>query len=546
MSQLYRVGIYCRLSVDDASNSAKAKNYIPADESTSIENQKEMLSKFVMLNGWVETKTYIDDGFSGGSFQRPGFLEMLEDARKGVINLILVKDLSRLGRDYVEVGRYTDTVFPSLGCRFVSMLDCLDSEGDNTDMLHFRSLMNDYHLRDLSSKVKSVLHSKKASGQYISACPPYGYQKSAGEKNKLVIDEYAAGVVRRIFEMRLAGTAYAGIAAALNTEGILSPRLYWYQRTGKNPVGIPQLWTDSMVKIILHNEVYIGNLRMNYTGTRSYKDHTSIRKPESEWIRHESAHEAIIPADTWDKVQEINAAVKRRSEGNEPPTRKLFSGKLVCADCKSTLCACTETQRRKNGAKKKYVSYSCWKYTRSGRSVCTAHRIYEMTLAQIVAAEIAAQAQAVMLDEAAVVDKLKRRIIDYDEQRLAAAKQEIVRLRRRLRELESMTAKLYEDKYSGTVSESTFMMLAQKNEQERLVKAERLDALLSEVDKAEKETAAIQNWAAIIRKYLDLDALDRSVIDELIDHIEIGERTVVDGQRRQDIKVFYKFVGLVN
>lgn len=144
MSTLYKVGIYCRLSIDDASNSAKAKNYIPADESTSIENQRELLSKFVMLNGWVETKTYVDDGYSGGNFQRPGFLEMLEDARKGVINLILVKDLSRLGRDYVEVGRYTDFVFPSLGCRFVSVLDCLDSEGDNTDMLHFRSLMNDY------------------------------------------------------------------------------------------------------------------------------------------------------------------------------------------------------------------------------------------------------------------------------------------------------------------------------------------------------------------------------------------------------------------
>ena len=169
MKPLYKVGIYCRLSVDDANNSAKAKNYIPADESVSIENQRELLSKFVMLNGWVEVKTYIDDGYSGGNFQRPGFLEMLEDARKGVINLILVKDLSRLGRDFVEVGRYTDVVFPSLGVRFASVLDCLDSDGDNTDMLHFRSLMNDYHLRDLSSKVKSVLLSKRKSGQYLKA-----------------------------------------------------------------------------------------------------------------------------------------------------------------------------------------------------------------------------------------------------------------------------------------------------------------------------------------------------------------------------------------
>lgn len=545
MSTLYKVGIYCRLSVDDASNSAKAKNYIPADESTSIENQKELLSKFVMLNGWVETKTYVDDGYSGGNFQRPGFLEMLEDARKGVINLILVKDLSRLGRDYVEVGRYTDFVFPSLGCRFVSVLDCLDSEGDNTDMLHFRSLMNDYHLRDLSSKIKSVLHSKKQAGQYVGARPPYGYQKCCEDRHRLVIEDTAAGIVRRIFEMRLAGTAYGKIAATLNLENIPSPRIHWYQLVGQSTDGISQLWTDSMVKIILHNEVYVGNLRMNYTGTRSYKDHTSIRKSESEWIWHVGTHEAIISADTWEAVQEINAAAKRRSDGNEPPTLKLFSGKLVCADCKSKLAATTETQCRKNGTVKKYVSYCCWRYTRSGRTVCSRHRIYEQTLAQIVLAEIRGQAQAVTVNEAAVVDSLKRKLTDYDEHRLAGVRQEITRLRRRAQELEAIIAKLYEDKYGGAISEDTFVMLMQKNEQERLSKTNRLNALLSEVEQSEKKIAAIHNWAAIIKKHLNLQELDRAIIDELIDHIEIGERTIVDGQRHQDIKVFYRFVGLV-
>ncbi len=545
MNKLYKVGIYCRLSVDDASNSAKAKNYIPADESVSIENQRELLSKFAMLNGWVETKTYCDDGYSGGNFQRPGFLEMLEDARKGVINLILVKDLSRLGRDFVEVGRYTDVVFPSLGCRFVSVLDCLDSEGDNTDMLHFRSLMNDYHLRDLSSKVKSVLHSKKASGQFVAAYAPYGYRKSAEDKHKLVIDEYAAGIVRRIYDMRLEGTAYGQIAATLNREGITSPRIYWSQINGKDSCKAAQLWTYATIKVILHNEVYKGTLLTNHTGTRSYKDHTRVNKPETEWIRLEALHEAIISVEQWEAVQKINQTASLRSVGRQEPTVKLFTGKLVCADCKAPLNAHVETQHRRNGTQKRYVSYSCATYGKSGRSVCSWHRIYEQTLTQIVIAEIRTQAQAVTVDEAAVVDKLKRRIADYDEQRLADTKQEIGKLRRRVQELESMTAKLYEDKYSGAVSESTFMVLTQKNEQERLAKAERLDALLSEVEKTQQKTAAIHNWTAIIRKYLNLQELDRTTIDELIDHIEVGERTVVDGQRRQDIKVFYRFVGLV-
>ena len=545
MNTLYRVGIYCRLSVDDANNSAKAKNYIPADESTSIENQRELLSKFVMLNGWVETKTYVDDGYSGGNFQRPGFLEMLEDARNGVINLILVKDLSRLGRDFVEVGRFTDIVFPSLGCRFVSVLDCLDSEGDNTDMLHFRSLMNDYHLRDLSSKIKSVLHNKKISGQYIGAMAPYGYRKSAEDRHKLVIDEYAAGIVRRIYEMRYAGTAYGKIAAVLNQEGIPSPRVYWCSTVGKTDCKAAQLWSYATVKIILNNELYKGILRMNYTGTRSYKSKTQIRKPESEWICHEALHEAIIEPALWDAVNSINKTASLRSVGSQAPTAKLFSGKLFCADCKNPLQAETETQHRKNGTSKKYVSYFCSTYGRSGRSVCSWHRIYEQTLAKIVLAEIQAQAQAVTLDEDAVVEQLKRKIACYDKQRLASVRQEITKLQRRVQELEALTAKLYEDKYAGAISESAFILLMQNNERERTGKAECLTSLLEEVEKAEKETAAIRSWAAIIRKYLNLQELDRAVVDELIDRIEVGERTVIDGQRHQDIKVFYRFVGLV-
>jgi len=545
MTKLYNVGIYCRLSVDDANNSAKAKNYIPADESVSIENQRELLSKFVMLNGWVETKIYIDDGYSGGNFQRPGFLEMLEDARKGIINLILVKDLSRLGRDFVEVGRYTDVVFPSLGCRFVSVLDCLDSEGDNTDMLHFRSLMNDYHLRDLSSKIKSVLHSKKVSGQFTSAYAPYGYCKSDEDKHRLVIDEPAAVIVRRIFDMRASGMAYGKIAAALNQEDIPSPRWYWYQRTGKDTSKVTRVWKYATIKTMLRNEAYIGTLVLNTTGTRSYKDHSSIVKPESEWLRHEESHEAIITPDVWEAVQKLNAEAKLIAAGNQVPSHKLFSHKLRCADCGHTLQVNTQSQHRKNGQVVKYISYSCGLHLTTGRSNCSPHRVSEITLKKIVIDEIKTQAKAVSLDEAAIVDKLRRQKARYNEQHLSLTRKEITQLRHRVQELENMTAQLYEDKISGAITESTFMVLTQKNEQERLAKTERLDALLSETQQADQDTADIHKWVKAIRKYMDLQELDRETIDELIDYIEIGEHTVIDGQRHQDIKVHYRFVGTV-
>ena len=543
MKKLYKVGIYCRLSVDDASNSAKAKNYIPADESVSIENQYELLSKFVMLNGWTEVKSYRDDGYSGGNFQRPGFLEMLEDARHGLINLILVKDLSRLGRDFVEVGRYTDVVFPSLGCRFVSVLDCLDTEGDNTDMLHFRSLMNDYHLKDLSNKVKSVLHTKMRSGQYIAAYAPYGYRKSEEDRHRLVIDEEAAAVVRRMFELRRGGMAYGKIAAVLNSEGILSPRWYWAKRYGNGSCKYANLWMYATVKNILTNEVYTGNLIQNQTGSRSYKDDTMIYKPESEWIRHEALHEAIISPEVWNEVQAINRERTRLSADNAPPKPFLFTGKLVCADCKAPLQGNRETQRRKNGTSKRYVSYFCSRYTSSGHGACSRHTIYEMTLAELVMGEIRSHAEALELDEAAMLDRLQAQRTAADAERQESVRQEIGKLRRRVYELEQMTAKLYEDKVCGSISAASFAVLLEKAEQERRQRSDRLDTLLAEVRQYEQSAADIQSWAAVVRKHLHIREIDRETVDELIDRIEVGEKTVVDGKNVRDIKIYYRFVG---
>ena len=541
-----KVGIYCRLSVDDASNSAKAKNYIPGDESASIENQHEILSKFVMLNGWIEVKTYRDDGYSGGNFQRPGFLEMLEDARHGLINLILVKDLSRLGRDFVEVGRYTDVIFPSLGCRFVSVLDCLDSEGDNTDMLHFRSLMNDYHLKDLSGKIKSVLYAKKKSGQYLTAYAPYGYRKSDEDKHRLVVDEEAAAVVQEIYRMRCSGMAYGKIAAALNKKGILSPRWHWELHYGKKgSCKYSKLWACATVKNILNDAVYLGIVTQNRTGSRSYKDKTMIQKPETEWICHEDAHEAIVDREVWEAVQEKNRAVKQQVANHAAPLPALFTGKLVCADCGHPLVATRETRRRKNGTAKRYVSYICSHFSTTGHSACSWHRIYEISLKTLVLNEIRAHSQAVAQDENAVLDKLKQQILSESAAKQEDSKLEISRLRRRIGELEHMTAKLYEDKVSGAINGDTFAVLIQKSEQERIQKADRLDALLSEERKARQEVENIRQWAGIVRRYLDVQELDREIVEELIDHIEIGERSIIDGQRHQDIKIFYRFVGVV-
>ena len=299
-----------------------------------------------------------------------------------------------------------------------------------------------------------------------------------------------------------------------------------------------------MVKRILNNEVYCGTLILNHHRVRSYKDRRRIAKPKSEWIRHEAAHEAIITPETWNAVQEKNQEAKRNYHGCAP-LRKLFSGKLLCADCKHPLISTTETDHFKNGTVRKYIYYLCGTHKSSCGIACSWHTVYETHVTRIVTDEIRAQAQAVTVNEAAVVEKLLRKLSKYDAEYLAGIRREIAQLRCRVQELETMMAKLYEDKIGGVISTETFQALTQKNEQERLAKVERLELLLPEISKAEQDTASVQAWTERIRKYLDLRELDRQIIDELIDHIEVGERSIVDGQPRQEIKVFYRFVGLL-
>lgn len=536
----YRVGIYCRVSKDDLHNSSK-KNYIPADESVSVENQYEMLSKFCMMNGWVEVKAYRDDGYVGSNFNRPGFQEMLEDARSGKINLILAKDLSRLGRDYIEVERYTTVVFPSIGCRFISVLDSLDNESDDIDMLHFRSLMNDYHLKDLSAKIKSVLHAKRKSGQYLTPYAPYGYRKSDEDKHRLVVDDEAAAVVRRIYDLRYHGMSYSKITALLNKDGIITPRQYWYQQNGKGDSPNGKQWKTPTVKEILKNEIYIGNLIINRIGHRSYKDKTNVPKPEEEWIRHDGTHEAIIRQDVWEAVQRLNEQAKNSVKGNAPPCDSLFRGRIFCADCGSPMYANSGLKHYPSGDKR-YISYSCGSHVHSGRSICSPHTISERKLKQIILDEIHAHAEAVEVDEAAVIAKLKKQL---RAEAVTDNRQEITALRRRVQELENMTVKLYEDKYSGQISEEAFVLLIQKNEQERQSKAERLDALLSEKNTADRKAADIQLWADTVRAYVRTPEVDRDMLAALVERIEVGEKIPADGRMQQDITVVYRFVGRV-
>jgi len=295
--KLYKVGIYARLSQDNKH----------CTDLTSIENQTAILTKFInTMPGWIHEKTYIDRGASGASFDRYGFKTMMEDVRNGIINLVLVKDLSRFGRNYLEAGRLLEEELPLLGCRFVALSDGIDTENSGNDIMPLLNIINDFYVRDASRRIKSVLMAKAKAGHKLGGTAPYGYIRSPADNTKLIIDNYAAGIVRRIFELRANGMVCAKIAGELNKGGVLPPRLYFFKRCGKEPKGkFSETWTMRTIKLILNNEIYIGNTVSMKRGTRSYRDKREVRHDKCKWIRVEGTHAPIVDIETWENAQSV-------------------------------------------------------------------------------------------------------------------------------------------------------------------------------------------------------------------------------------------------
>lgn len=533
---IYNAGIYTRLSRDDER----------AGESVSIENQKEMLTRYVQEQGWNLVSTYTDDGVSGTTFDRPGLNEMITDARKGKINLILVKDLSRFGRDYIETGKYIDVIFPSLGCRFIALNDGVDTIHKNNEMLMiFKNVMNDFYARDTSSKIKSVRQSTCKTGKYIGCYAPFGYLKDPQDTHRLIIDEPAAAVVRKIFALRCKGLGFRKIAQTLNEAGELPPREYYYQALGKaNPHRQNKMWNDVTLRKLLRNEVYIGHMVQNKRGTVSYKNHKQVDKPKEEWIKVENTHPPIIDLDTWELAQEIDKrnCHPRHNSVNEI---SLFGGMLYCMDCGFAMRHQTERHKRKNGSVAVYKSYLCGNYSRSGHTACSTHSIYLNPLAELVLDDIRMKAEIADCSEAEMVRRMTERMQSQSAQELAGDRKTVKALGKRLAELEKLLQSTYEDKVKGMIPEAVCVELMNKYQTERTEKAGQLKELERRMEESRTVQNDVQEWVSLIRQYRSIETLDRETLLRLIDKIEIGEQQIVDGQKEREIKIYYKFVGYI-
>ena len=534
----YNVGIYCRLSNDDERDG----------ESVSIENQKLLLQRYVRERGWNEIDTYIDDGYSGTNFQRPGVQRLIADAKAGRINVILVKDLSRFGRNYIEFGQYTDYLFPSIGCRFIALnngVDTMNTDG-STDVMCFLNLFNEFYSRDTSKKVRAVKKACAETGKFMGTYPPYGYQKDPSDKHHFIIDEETAPIVRRIFAMRASGMGYYSIAAALNDDGIQSPRETYYQQRGQvNPHRSINMWSNTTVKTILRNEAYIGNLVQGKFGKASYKSRKLVRKSEEEWIRVEGTHEPIVSREIWDTVASIGEKRVRKSEPTDG-IKSIFTGLVYCADCGFKMRNKIDRTPMKDGEIKRYSRFICSSYAKSGKTACTIHSISETVLHQLVLADIREKAQYAEYDRERLLEQIIRMKDQEQHSRMASYEQELKVTAARVKELEQLMKNLYEDKCTGVVPQAVFQTLIQKYETERAQKAAALPDLAQKVKEQLGNRHGAARWAEIIRCYTEITELDEAILFELVDRIEVGETEQQGNVRVCKVKVYYRYVGNVD
>lgn len=534
----YNVGIYCRLSNDDERDG----------ESVSIENQKLLLQRYVLERGWNLVDVYIDDGYSGTNFQRPGVQRLIEDAKAKKINVILVKDLSRFGRNYIEFGQYTDYLFPSIGCRFIALNNGIDTESQNgsTDVMCFLNLFNEFYSRDTSKKVKAVKKACAENGKFMGTYPAYGYKRDPADKHHLIIDEDTAPTVRRIFSMRASGLGFRKIATMLNEEGIQPPGVLYYQRKGQSdPRRVNHQWAETTVKAIIRNEVYIGNMVQGKTGTMSYKSRKLINKPEDEWIRVEGTHEAIVTREMWDTVVSIdkNKVRKRDTADGE---RSIFTGLVYCADCGFKMRNQVERFTYKDGTPGRYSSFMCGNYARSGKTACSIHTIYENALSEIVLDNIREAARLVAHDREDIIERIVRTKDKEAHSRLSAFEKELKTSVARMQELERLMQNLYEDKCTGVVPQTVFQTLMQKYETERAQRAAAIPELEKKIKAQLENKRDADRWADAIRRYTEITELDEHILFELVERIEVGESVRRGRLRIRDVKLHYRYVGNVD
>lgn len=531
--QIGITALYCRLSRDDGMDG----------DSNSVANQKRLLSQKAKELGFANTKYYVDDGYTGTNFNRPGFQAMLGDIDMGYITAVMVKDLSRLGRDYVSVGNYTDSYFPERNVRFIAVNDSIDSDEGESEIAPFKNILNEMYARDISKKVRSSHRLRGNMGEPLSQ-PPYGYMKSPENKKKWIIDPEAADIVKSIFKMCLDGKGNETIARILQEQKVLIPMAYWQSkglpRGGKKTQPNPYKWCKTTVQKILSQQEYCGDVLNFKTYSKSFKNKTRLENPQENWAIFKNVHEAIIDREAFEQVQKLIAKTKRRAPKPSNAQKSIFCDLLYCGDCHKKL------RHHTNTINKDIHYFVCSNNKVDYRGSCPGrHYIRADAVEQVVMLELRRMAEFLHDDEQAFADILAQKSgaeLMKEQKRNAGELQKAIV---RNDTVSRLYEKLYEDNATGKVSDEWFMQLSHKYEVERMELKAKISELRSKLMQSDEQQKECENFTTAVRKFMQMEHLTAPLLRELIDHIDVFETQGVGKNRTQRIVIYYRFIGYI-
>ena len=523
--------LYCRLSQDDGREG----------ESNSISNQKEILLQYAKQHGFLHPEFFVDDGISGTTFMRPDFQRMQKMAESGEISTIIVKDLSRFGRNYLEVGEYLEIKYPTLGIRFIAIQENVDTFNDTgTEMMPFNNIFNEWYAAQTSKKIRAVQKAKADKGERVSASIPYGYKKSPDNPKQWIIDEPAAEVVRYIYQLCLDGLGPTQIAKRLRAEKILCPTAY-FESIGKptaNKVpSDPYKWCGDTTKRIIDNRQYTGCTINFMSSLISYKVHKRIPNDKSEWQIIPNTQESIIDETTWERVQELR---KSRRRNTATGRESIFSGLVYCADCGSKLYFCAS-----KSITEKQEFYRCAAY-KENTGTCSIHYIRDIVLRQIVLETIQKVAEFVQGFEPVFVYLFAKKNAEGREKNIRAMKLKAEQSKKRITELDKLIERIYTDNVMGKISDERFAIMSANFEAEQKELREALTEIEQSIVTAETEKVDMKRFLETIRECTDLKELTPAIVNTLIKRIEVHNSVMVDGVKRVPIDIHFTAVGLIS
>lgn len=527
--ELGTAALYCRLSRDDNMDS----------ESNSIQNQRKILQKAAKDKGYTDTVFFVDDGITGTTMKRPGFQKMLTAIEAGYISVVFVKDLSRLGRNYIEVGKLTEEFFPLHDIRLVAVSDGVDSDEGEDDFTPFKNIMNEYYAKDISKKRRIVNKMKGNAGVPLSP-PPYGYIKNPDDPRFWVVEPEAAEVVRRIYRMALEGYGLAEIAARLAADGVVNPTYYWRSRGtsrgGSKSTVEPTKWGHTTVKKILTLQEYCGDVINFKSYSKSYKMKKRIENPEENRAIFLNVHEAIIDRQTWEKVQALQKGTRRKKPTvtQEP---SVFSGLLKCPECGGNL----NFHFNQNNHDIKF--FSCQNHNSGYRKCSKTHYIRLDFLEQVVLYEVKRLACFASEYENDFIKAMIGRSAKVAENTALRKQRELDALTARDRELDMLFERLYEDNVAGKIDDARFAKMSKRYEQEQGENAKKIKALRLELKKDESKRMDIDDFLETVRRYTDAATITKRMVAELIDHIEVYHAEKQDGITNQRVVIHYNCIG---